>query len=165
MADRRCPYCGELVPSNSVTCPKCYKKIPVEPEPVRRERRTSEEGGGRTPSRKIALALAVIPGFFGLLGLGLIYRNPRQKRGYMALVLGLLVFLVAVCFTVFIMTIFLAVPFWIIYALLYLGCLAITFMEGVTFRVGGMGPLRRRYIPSRRSLAPIDAAICARSTA
>lgn len=164
MADRRCPYCGELVPSNSVTCPKCYKKIPTEPEPVRRERRSSE-GGGRTPNRTVALLLAIIPGFFGLLGLGLIYRNPRQKRGYLALVLGLLVFLVAVCFTVFIVTIFLAVPFWIIYALLYLGCLALTFMEGVTFRVGGMGPLRRRNIPSRRSSAATDADICARSTA
>ena len=84
MADRRCPFCGELVPSNSITCPKCFRKIPVEPEPVRKERRENPKNEqGRRYSKKLALALTLIPGLFGILGLGLIYRNPRQKRGYL----------------------------------------------------------------------------------
>ena len=33
--------------------------------------------------------LSIVPGFFGILGLGQIYRNYRQKRGYVFLLLGL----------------------------------------------------------------------------
>lgn len=139
MADRRCPYCGELVPSNSVTCPKCYKKIPSEPEPVRKESKGTKKDGRRY-SRKVALALTLVPGLFGLLGLGLIYKNPRQKRGYIALALGLLFFVAAVFFTLAVFTIFLAVPCWIIYVLGYLGCLALVAMDGLVFRFHGAGP-------------------------
>lgn len=137
MADRRCPYCGELVPSNSITCPKCFKKIPSEPEPVREERqeRKPKNENGRRYSRKVALLLSLIPGLFGFLGLGLIYRNPRQKRGYVALVLGLLFFWAAVLLTMPLVLVFVAVPCWIIYALMYLGCAAMVFMETVSFRV------------------------------
>ena len=120
---RRCPYCGELVPSNSITCPKCYKRIPVEPEPVREEKRGPKNEQGRTYNRKLALALTLIPGLFGILGLGLIYRNPRQRRGYVALLFGALFFV-------------LAVPCWIIYVLMYLGCAALVLMDNVFIRMG-----------------------------
>lgn len=140
MADRRCPYCGELVPSNSITCPKCFKKIPVEPEAVRREERRREDSqrpgiGGRQYNRTIALVLAIIPGLFGLLGLGLIYKNPRSKIGYLALVFGLLFFIAAVLFTVSIIMIFVAVPCWIIYALMFIFSLALTVMDFSAFRM------------------------------
>ena len=136
MADRRCPYCGELVPSNSITCPKCYRKIPVEPEPVREEKRRPKNEQGRTYNRKLALALTLIPGLFGILGLGLIYRNPRQKRGYVALLFGALFFILAVFLTVGLITIVAAVPCWIIYALMYLGCAALVLMDNVFIRMG-----------------------------
>ncbi len=135
MADRRCPYCGELVPSTSITCPKCYKKIPAEPEPVRRESDRPKNESGRRYNRTVAILLSLIPGLFGLLGLGLIYRNPRQKRGYVALVLGLLFFVAAMGFTIGVFTVFLAVPCWIVYVLGYLGCLFLVFMDNLTLKV------------------------------
>lgn len=136
MADRRCPYCGELVPSNSITCPKCFKKIPKEPEPVREEgREKPRQERGRHYNRTVALGLSLIPGLVGFLGLGLIYSNPRKKRGYFALALGLLFFWCAVLLTIPLFSIFLAVPCWIIYVLLYLGCAAMVVMESVSFRM------------------------------
>ena len=135
MADRRCPYCGELVPSTSITCPKCYKKIPAEPEPVHRESDRPKNESGRRYNRTVAILLSLIPGLFGLLGLGLIYRNPRQKRGYVALVLGLLFFVAAMGFTIGVFTVFLAVPCWIVYVLGYLGCLFLVFMDNLTLKV------------------------------
>lgn len=135
MADRRCPYCGELVPSTSITCPKCYKKIPAEPEPVRRESDRPKNESGRRYNRTVAILLSLIPGLFGFLGLGLIYRNPRQKRGYVALVLGLLFFVAAMGFTIGVLTVFLAVPCWIVYVLGYLGCLFLVFMDNLTLKV------------------------------
>ena len=135
MADRRCPYCGELVPSTSITCPKCYKKIPAEPEPVRRESDRPKNESGRRYNRTVAILLSLIPGLFGLLGLGLIYRNPRQKRGYVALMLGLLFFVAAMGFTIGVFTVFLAVPCWIVYVLGYLGCLFLVFMDNLTLKV------------------------------
>lgn len=140
MADRRCPYCGELVPSNSVTCPKCYKKIPVEPEPVRDRSGGDQKRQRRGGSRKIAILLSIIPAFVGLLGLGLIYRNPRQKRGYIVLLLGLLFFVAAVFLTFGIFTIVFAVPCWIMYVLLFLGCLALASLDDMVFKFHGVGP-------------------------
>ena len=99
MSDRYCPFCGELVPSTSVTCPKCYRKIPTEPDVPKEERRRERQRDtpvGERPKRsynkKVALALAVIPGFFGVLGLGQIYKDYRSTGGYFILLLGLLLF-------------------------------------------------------------------------
>ena len=134
MADRRCPYCGERVPSNSITCPKCFKKIPNDPEPVR-------DAGGSGPtakkdrSRTIMLILAIVPAFIGLLGLGLIYKYPTRKRGYIALLVGLLVFAGAVAGTMSIILIPLAVPLWIMYAILFIGCLFFTMVADFQARV------------------------------
>ena len=99
MSDRYCPFCGELVPSTSVTCPKCYRKIPAEPDVPKEERRRErqrdtpvDERPQRSYNKKVALALAVIPGFFGVLGLGQIYKDYRSTGGYFILLLGLLLF-------------------------------------------------------------------------
>ena len=99
MSDRYCPFCGELVPSTSVTCPKCYRKIPAEPDAPKEERRRErqrdtpvDERPKRSYNKKVALALAVIPGFFGVLGLGQIYKDYRSTGGYFILLLGLLLF-------------------------------------------------------------------------
>ena len=99
MSDRYCPFCGELVPSTSVTCPKCYRKIPAEPDVPKEERRRERQRDtpvGERPkhgyNKTLALALAVVPGFFGVLGLGQIYRNYRNTGGYFILLLGLLLF-------------------------------------------------------------------------
>ncbi len=136
MADRRCPNCGELVPSNSITCPKCFKKIPNDPEPVRND---NGAGSGTKPrkdrNRTVMLVLSIIPAFIGLLGLGLIYKYPTRKRGYVALLLGLLVFAGAVAGTMSIILIPLAVPLWILYALLFLGCLFFTMVADFQARV------------------------------
>jgi len=89
---RYCPKCGEAVPTNSLTCPKCYAKIP--PEPVKSEPSGSQTGkkAQRDDNRLIRLILSIIPGFFGFLGIGQIYRDYRQKRGYLFLLLGLVLF-------------------------------------------------------------------------
>ena len=87
------------MPSTSVTCPKCYRKIPAEPDAPKEERRRERQRDtpvGERPKRsynkKVALALAVIPGFFGVLGLGQIYKDYRSTGGYFILLLGLLLF-------------------------------------------------------------------------
>ncbi len=127
MAERRCPNCEELVPSNSITCPKCYKKIPNDPDPVRSGSGDSRStGSNRSRNSTIMLLLSIIPAFIGLLGLGLIYKYPTRKRGYVALILGLLVFAGAVAATLSIILIPLAVPLWILYVLMFLGCLFFT---------------------------------------
>lgn len=99
MSDRYCPWCGELVPSSSVTCPKCYRKIPVEPEVPKEEKRRErmkDTPVGERPKREynktVAILLAVIPGFFGILGLGQIYRDYRRAGGYFILLFGLILF-------------------------------------------------------------------------
>lgn len=133
---RRCPYCGELVPNNSLTCPKCYKKIPVEPEPVKDTGGAQPGRSARGYNKTLALILSVIPAFIGLLGLGLIYRDPRRKRGYVALVFGLVIFVGALFATLSLVLIFVAVPLWILYALMFLGCLAMVLVDNLSFRVG-----------------------------
>ncbi len=136
MAERRCPSCGELVPSNSITCPKCYRKIPNDPEPVRNDwGGTGDAGRRKDRSGTIMLLLSVIPAFVGLLGLGLIYRYPARKRGYVALILGLLVFAGALAATLSIILIPLAVPLWILYVLMFLGCLLFTTIADFQARV------------------------------
>ena len=125
MADRYCPYCGELVTSTSITCPKCYKKLPNQPEPTGGgggSGKSSPSGGGK--NRSIAILLAIIPGLFGLLGLGLLYYDRSSKPGWTLLIIGLLtfaLFLVIVTSSIFILNIVLAIPVAILYGLMYLG--------------------------------------------
>lgn len=86
---RYCPKCGEPVPPNCITCPKCYAKVPSEPV-------TSEKTKQSEPKRKsnsTRILLTVIPGFFGLLGLGILYDDTKNMLGYKFLVAGLLLFI------------------------------------------------------------------------
>lgn len=124
MAQRRCPYCGEMVPSNSITCPKCYKKLPDQEPGKATEFVDRAEDSAKKLKRnpRIAIGLDLILGLIGLLGIGQVYMG--RPRFLFVTAIGLLVFIAAVCLTVFIFTIILAVPMWIIYVLMYLGVLA-----------------------------------------
>ncbi|MDR1690821.1 MAG: hypothetical protein LBR42_03115 [Candidatus Methanoplasma sp.] len=93
MTKNRCPNCGEKVESNCLTCPKCFAEIPRSQsrpqEYVINEE--SERRSSKIPT--VALLLSIIPPFIGLLGLGLIYLHPRDRKGYWFLIIGLLLFL------------------------------------------------------------------------
>jgi len=159
MADRRCPYCGELVPTNSITCPKCFKKIPVEPAPQPKEDRAGPREKG-AKSQRLALILAIVFGIFGFLGVGRIYLTPRESRGYIIMLIGLLFFIPAILLATSLMpslfgtvlTTLLAIPLFIIYGLLFIASL-------VDVLLGSMIRIRLRYSPSSRSLCTIDADI------
>ena len=90
---RYCPKCGEPVPSNSLTCPKCYAKMPPEPVKVNDDGTGSRKKTYNNDNKTLYLILAIIPGLFGILGLGQIVRDYTQKRGYIFLLIGLLLFL------------------------------------------------------------------------
>lgn len=145
MNDRRCPYCNEYVPSTSITCPKCYKQIPLDKDPVRNESIYNTDGSihreprQRTVNNRTAMLLALIPGLFGLLGLGLLYRDPRNPRGWGLLALGLALFCTinAMLFLTLGLSLLLVMPLAIIYVLLYLFNLFITVVMGgvMTFRL------------------------------
>ena len=93
MSTNKCPHCGEYIQKNSLTCQKCFKEIPrdqpMSPEYVIKE--DKKERSGKPPT--VAVLLAVIPPFFGLLGLGMIYLDHRDKNGYWILAIGLALFL------------------------------------------------------------------------
>ncbi|MBQ3735611.1 MAG: zinc ribbon domain-containing protein [Candidatus Methanomethylophilaceae archaeon] len=91
LADRRCPHCGERVPSFSINCPNCYRSIPPE-DPPKEEYRIIDDD--RAPSvrrvnRKLVAFLAFVPGVFGLFGLGQLYQKDWHK-GIMFLLTGIL---------------------------------------------------------------------------
>lgn len=94
MNQKKCPHCGEYVQRNSLTCPKCFKEIPRE---MPAEKRAGANGNdkrnrhGKVPPA--AVFLSVFPVFVGLLGLGMIYLSPKDRKGYWFLVAGLLLFL------------------------------------------------------------------------
>lgn len=80
MACRRCPHCGEAVPSFSINCPRCYRSIPGEESKA--EYRIIDDD--RAPSthrvnRKAVLLLALLPGVFGFFGLGHLYQRDYRK--------------------------------------------------------------------------------------
>lgn len=93
MKQKKCPYCGEYVQKNGLTCPKCFREIPRGPsdvsENVSKKDRKGRSGGIPT----IAVLLAAIPPFVGLLGLGMIYLEPKNSKGYWFFIIGLLLFL------------------------------------------------------------------------
>ncbi len=92
MSSKRCPNCNELVPSNSVTCPKCYGPVPRDDIP---ERKTTGSVNREVPKKNMLFAtlLAVIPGIFGLQGLGLIYLNHKESKGWYFLIIGAMLFM------------------------------------------------------------------------
>lgn len=91
----KCPSCGEPVPSNSLTCPRCYASIP------RREEKPIKEKPVRktvVKSKLVSILLAVLPAPFGLLGLGLIYEDYKDRRGWAYLIFGLVVYVMLITF-------------------------------------------------------------------
>lgn len=136
MSDRRCPYCGDLVPSNSLTCPKCFKKIPVDPEPSRNEGTSDSSKGNKVHrQKKVALILDAVLGLFGLLGIGQLYLG--RKRGAAFLIAGLVFFVPATVLLFimpFISTVF-AIPLFVVYGLLYLAAIADLILGSVMFHV------------------------------
>jgi hypothetical protein len=96
MTDRRCPNCGEMVPSNSLTCPKCYHSIPREEKKEPNER----VADSRAPTPKVinktaVLLLALIPAAFGFMGFGQFYEG-EYKKGALFLCVGLPLFVAMV---------------------------------------------------------------------
>ncbi len=93
---RKCPYCGEAVPSYSLNCPKCYKSIPREEFKVEEDIRKSTIPNDRAPSvqvfnRRTVMFLALIPAAIGLMGLGQIYEKEYSK-GVKFLIAGIILF-------------------------------------------------------------------------
>lgn len=85
---RRCPSCGAQVPPDSLTCPECYTEVPRDMS----ERPEQQVEVRRSYNRTLSILLAVIPAFFGLLGLSQIYRNHRSVTGWKILVIGLVLY-------------------------------------------------------------------------
>ncbi len=125
-----------MVPSTSLTCPKCYKKIPVEPKVTSTGdggssggKSTGKSGSTGGKSDGIAMILAIIPGIFGILGLGLLYKNLKSTRGLVFLVLGLIVFAIALLIftsSIPVLNIIFAIPFALLYGLMYIGNIVMT---------------------------------------
>ena len=96
---RRCPKCGAVVPDNSLTCPQCYTEVPrdlIETEPVRDRNEFRERIERRKKNLTISLILAILPAFFGILGLGMIYQDSRDSRGWEFMAAGLILYLIPV---------------------------------------------------------------------
>ena len=90
LSGRRCPYCGERIPSFADNCPSCYRSVPREDK--QETYRIIEDD--RAPSlyrvdHRIVIFLAFIPAVFGLFGLGQLYQKDWHK-GMMFLMVGIL---------------------------------------------------------------------------
>lgn len=98
--NRQCPYCGASIPDNALTCPNCYKEVPRKTDPGRQERYDSggytDSGAQRLSnshkSRSLTMLLATVPAFFGLLGLGQLYQDYHNEKGWVFLALGLILY-------------------------------------------------------------------------
>ena len=95
---RKCPYCGEEVPSFSINCPKCYKDLPREEKKEPKEdKKKGPIPNDRAPSvriinMKLVLVLALIPAALGIMGMGQMYEGYYRK-GVFFLVIGLIIFI------------------------------------------------------------------------
>ena len=94
---RKCPYCGESVPSFSINCPKCYRSIPREEYRINDDPIDSGIPNDRAPSlqvynRKTVMLLALIPAALGFMGLGQMYMKEYNK-GVKFLAVGLATFI------------------------------------------------------------------------
>jgi len=133
---RKCPKCGAVVPDNSLTCPQCYTEVPrdlVETEPLHDRNEFREQIERRKKNMKISLALAIIPAFFGILGIGLIYQDSRDYRGWKFLAVGAVLYILPVItlmigFTTLIGAVLLLLP--VFFALLlYAGAALVSIAE------------------------------------
>ena len=88
---RKCPYCGERVPTFSVNCPSCDRSLPRDEPKEQETYRIIDDD--RAPSlyrvnRRTVALLAFIPGVFGIFGLGQMYQKDWHK-GIMFLLMGI----------------------------------------------------------------------------
>ncbi len=99
---RRCPNCGAVVLPESLNCPHCYHDVPrtISDTGTDYHNRTysqyEEQLSKRHKSRTISLILAIIPAFFGLLGLAQIYQDYRDPLGWKVLGGGLILYILLV---------------------------------------------------------------------
>lgn len=113
---RYCPNCGEMVTSDCITCPKCYKKMPE--ENPRGDREAS--GRPRKPDTRVAFALDIVLGFVGILGVGQLYQG--KTRGAVFTIIGLIFFVPAISLVLFTdstLAHIVAIPLFIIYGAVY----------------------------------------------
>lgn len=144
---RRCPNCGADVPDNSINCPRCFTDVPRDVRTTEPQNTYGSDGyGGRTgngKSRGIMILLAVIPPFFGFLGLGQIYRDSSDRIGWILLAAGLVLY-VLLAAMVFLMVVsgpvgvLVAIPAVMVGALYFLAALT-AFFDAYT---GVLGILR-----------------------
>jgi len=99
MPQKKCPSCGEYLPSNSLTCPKCYVNIPRDVSTENRKEEKNKDG----KNMRVAMFLSTLPAIIGLLGLGKIYLEPKGRKGYWFLLGGAVLYLplIALIFTIF----------------------------------------------------------------
>jgi len=83
MSNKVCKNCGEVMASDCKKCPRCYAPAMDEPAPMHSE--TKRDWSFPT-------ILAIILAFFGILGIGHILTMPHRKRGYIFLILGIVLF-------------------------------------------------------------------------
>jgi len=100
--NRYCPYCGASIPDNALTCPNCYKQVSRNPDAGRQNQYNtytddgSQRLGHSHKSRSLTMLLATVPAFFGILGLGQLYQDYRNGKGWIFLILGLIFYTVLV---------------------------------------------------------------------
>lgn len=97
---RYCPNCHAVVPDGSLNCPQCFTDVPrdggisygdhMDYRPGRDEYR--ENITKRRKHLSVAMFLAVFPPFFGILGLGSVYLDSRDRSGVYFLIGGLILF-------------------------------------------------------------------------
>lgn len=136
---RRCPYCGEEVPSFSLNCPKCYKDIPRDEYKVKEDIKKGPIPNDRAPSirridMRIVIILALIPAAIGLMGIGQMYEREYRK-GLFFLIPGLLMFTALVAlftnYGSFGSAAFLAVAGIIFLLILYIGLYAVQAFDAI----------------------------------
>lgn len=124
---RKCPKCGEPVPSNCITCPKCYAKVPSEPAPAENQTKESEP---KQINNTVLFLLTIVPGIFGLLGLGLLYKNGTSGKGLLFLGVGLLLFAVGNSLILMgLPWLFFGIPPIILYLLLFMASILATLLN------------------------------------
>ena len=147
---RKCPYCGEPVPSFSINCPKCYRSIPREEERPKEDIRKGTVPNDRAPSvhvinMRVVLILALIPAAIGFMGMGQIYEREYRKGLYF-FIPGFLLFvsLVAIIssYGSFGAGTFLAVAGTIFLLIIYIGLYAVQAFDAI---VRSIIPVSVRY--------------------
>lgn len=97
---KKCPYCGEHLPDNSLNCPRCFRSIPRDDMKQKAWEGVPDDRAPavKTYNKYIVLILALIPSLFGIMGMAQIYQG-YVKKGLKFLAVGLPLFLIVIlCF-------------------------------------------------------------------